>query len=235
MSTKNIIIRSERNRIIKRNRITAAVVAAINIMDDVLPNLSKEERREQKRKLREAEGRRERFKKLLKKVVYSLIAVFLIVLAVRWIVNQFPKGPDYSVALPSLEREHIPDGASRPDYNSNPPTSGPHYANPANVRFYSQELPDEQLVHNLEHGHVWISYKPDLSPEVIKVLRGFAGGNTIITPRSANDFDVALAAWGRLDKFNLVDNIVDKQRIRDFILRYQNRGPENINRPIHSR
>lgn len=94
-----------------------------------------------------------------------------------------------------------------------------------------KELPDEQVVHNLEHGHVWISYKPDLSSEAVKVLRGFAGGTTIVTPRSANDFDVALAAWGRLDKFNLENGQIDEQRIKDFISRYQNKGPENVNIP----
>lgn len=191
--------------------------------------LTKEERREQKTKLREAGERRWRLKKLAKKIIYILIAALLVFGVVQWIINQFPKGQDYSVAFPVLGREHIPESAARPDYNSNPPTSGPHYANPAVVKFYSQELPDEQVVHNLEHGHVWISYKPDLSPEAIKVLKGLAGGNVIVTPRSANDFDIALAAWGRLDKFNVEGGRIDEQRVKDFVVRYQNRGPENPN------
>ncbi|MBI3046659.1 MAG: DUF3105 domain-containing protein [Candidatus Harrisonbacteria bacterium] len=204
-------------------------------MGELSVDLTKEERREQKRKLREAEDQRLRLKKLVKKTVYILVAILVVFGIVRWITNQFPKGQDYSVTFPVLGRDHIYDGSARPDYNSNPPTSGPHYATPATVRFYSQELSDEQLVHNLEHGHIWVSYKPDLASEIIKVLRGFAGRNTIVTPRSANDFDIALAAWGRLDKFNLVGNVADKQRIRDFVLRYQNSGPEKVNLPQHIR
>lgn len=141
-----------------------------------------------------------------------------------------PKGQDYSQVVPVLGRNHIADGTTA-SYNSNPPTSGDHYAVPAPTGFYDKELPDEQMVHNLEHGHVWISYKPNLSPEVIKVLEGFAGGNTIVAPRSANDFDIALAGWGRLDKFNIENGQVDKQRVKDFISRYQNKGPENVNIP----
>ena len=51
-----------------------------------------------------------------------------------------------------------------------------------------------------------------------------------------NDTDIALAAWGRLDKFNLENNNFNKdnlnqikQRIKDFILRYENKGPEKEN------
>src|SRR3989338_8411314 len=55
-------------------------------------------------------------------------------------------------------QEHIAVGASHPEYNSNPPTSGWHYAQSANWGVYQTELPDEQVIHNLEHGGVWISY-----------------------------------------------------------------------------
>jgi hypothetical protein len=51
-----------------------------------------------------------------------------------------------------------------------------------------------------------------------------------------NDTDIALAAWCRLDKFNLENNNFNKdnlnqikQRIKDFILRYENKGPEKEN------
>src|SRR3989344_5078 len=49
-------------------------------------------------------------------------------------------------------------GASHEAYNSNPPTSGPHYEQPSRWGVSQAELPDEQLIHNLEHGGIWISY-----------------------------------------------------------------------------
>lgn len=116
-------------------------------------------------------------------------------------------------------------------YNSNPPTSGPHYPEAAKEGFYDYELPDEQLVHNLEHGDIWISYKNGLDQKIIDKLKEFAGRKIIITMRSKNDKDIALAAWRRLDKFNLKGNSITKEelkRISDFIKRYKNRGPEKV-------
>lgn len=177
---------------------------------------------------RGAEERKTRFKKTVKKIIYWLIGLAIILVAVwRFVVYFSPQGPDFSAAVEILGREHIADGSSYSDYNSNPPSSGPHYSSPAIVKFYDEELTDEKIVHNLEHGHIWISYKPNLSAEIMKVLKKLAGNNVIVSPRSKNDTDIALAAWGRLDKFNIENGILDAQRIRDFILRYQNKAPEN--------
>jgi len=193
------------------------------------------ERHKQKKFAREAEARKTRRKKVFKKVSYW-IAGLAVVIGGGWLLvsTTGPKGPDYSQAYPILGRNHISDGSTA-SYNSNPPTSGDHYQNPAPARFYDKELPDEQLVHNLEHGHVWIAYKPNPSSEIIDILKDFSGGNIVVTPRSKNDTDIALAAWGRLDKFNIEANEIDRQRIKDFISRYQNRGPESVGVQGHLR
>ena len=194
------------------------------------------ERQKQKKAAREAEVSKVRRGRALKKVGFWIAGLVIIAGGGWLLVNATgPKGNDYSQAYPILGRNHIADGSTA-SYNSNPPTSGDHYASPAPARFYDRELPDEQLVHNLEHGHVWIAYKPDLPAETIDSLNNFAGGNVVVTPRSKNDTDIAIAAWGRLDKFNIEVGIIDQQRIKDFISRYKNRGPENVNIPLgHSR
>lgn len=193
-------------------------------------SLAKEEKRAEKIKLREAGERRIRRGRIFKKFGYWVLGLIVAVGSVWLLIrDNGPKGADYSQSILVLGREHIADGTVYSSYNSNPPTSGPHYPNPAPTGFYDKELRDERVVHNLEHGNVWISYKPGLSPDVIKVLRNFAGGNVIVTKRSANDLDVALAAWGRLDQFNIENGPIDERRIKDFIIRYQDRGPENLN------
>src|SRR2546428_4170650 len=59
-------------------------------------------------------------------------------------------------------REHIFPGQQHPPYNSDPPTSGWHFPQPADWGYYNGDLPDELVVHNLEHGGIWISFKsPD--------------------------------------------------------------------------
>lgn len=193
----------------------------------------RQEYREQKRAAREAEVLSARRKRIFKKITYWVIGV-AIVIGGGWLLVRAgtPKGQDYSQAITILGRNHVPDG-TKVSYNSNPPTSGNHYAVPASARFYDKELPDEQLVHNLEHGHVWVSFKPGLSAEIVDMLKSFSSSVVIVTPRSANDADIALAAWGRLDKFNTANNVVDEQRIKDFIIRYQGKGPEKLSAGGH--
>jgi len=165
------------------------------------------------------------------------IVALLILLGIGYLLytevkKEIPKTPDQSVGLEILSRDHIPVGSPRPEYNSNPPTSGPHYDTPAAVGFYPDTLPDEQLVHNLEHGDVWVSFKGSLSSSTVEELKTLLDGvKVIITRRDANDTDVAAVTWGRLEKFNLAGAAIsadELQRLRDFILRYKNRGPESV-------
>ncbi len=59
--------------------------------------------------------------------------------------------------LPDQGRNHVPAGTAE-KYNSNPPTSGPHYAQWEKPGIYSKVLPDGNLIHSLEHGYIVISY-----------------------------------------------------------------------------
>lgn len=130
--------------------------------------------------------------------------------------------------IPDQGRRHVSDRNHEP-YNSNPPTSGPHFPQPAEWGVYKEEIPDEVLVHNLEHGGIWISYKPGLPEDIIAKLESFHekyGRKIIVAPRSANDSDIALAAWSRLDKFSASE--YSDERVEKFIRAYRNRGPEFV-------
>lgn len=70
---------------------------------------------------------------------------------------------------------HIVEGAEHPSYNSKPATSGWHYDAPARWGIYDEFLPDERLVHNLEHGGIGIHYNcTDGCPELLSQLTKFA-------------------------------------------------------------
>jgi len=157
-------------------------------------------------------------------VVLAVVAygVYLLVRASE------PDGPDFSISHESQGAEHIADGAEHPPYNSNPPSSGWHFATPASGGFYDEPLPDERVVHNLEHGDIWIAYRPDIGEGAKDTLRSFAGRFTVVSPREANEGDISLVAWGRVDTFDITGGLVDEERIRDFIKRYDNRGPERL-------
>src|SRR3990167_2110127 len=68
--------------------------------------------------------------------------------------------------FPIVGRTHVDFGTPVATYNSNPPSSGDHWPTPLKNGIYDTQQPDEQIVHNLEHGYIWISYKPQVSDEV---------------------------------------------------------------------
>lgn len=130
-------------------------------------------------------------------------------------------------AFEILGAEHITEGLTdHPAYNSNPPTSGWHWPKPATWGVYNEQQPDERLIHNLEHGGIWISYKPDLSPDQIEMLKDYARRyrKMIVEPRAANDANVVLAAWGRLQK---LDTATEGEIIR-FVEAFYDKGPEKV-------
>ncbi len=126
---------------------------------------------------------------------------------------------------PDEGRTHIPVGSSHDAYKTNPPTSGSHYAEPAAWGVYETALPDEQLVHNLEHGGIWISYKPnidaDTKAKLIDLGKQYPKA-VIVTPRANNPHSIEVASWRRLmdlDSF-------ERNKIVDFIKRNKNQSPE---------
>lgn len=190
--------------------------------------VEKERRREEARR---AQFRSQRGRKLGRYLIWLVILVAIgygIFLLVR---STAPGGTDFARAFPSQGAEHIAAGAEHPAYNSSPPSSGWHYANPARTGFYETPLPDEQVIHNLEHGEVWIAYHPRASDALKDELRPFSDDLLVIaTPREQNETDLALVAWSRVDAFEVGETLEpeEKNRIRDFILRYRNQGPERL-------
>lgn len=60
-------------------------------------------------------------------------------------------------------REHVvADIVDNTQYNSNPPTSGPHFEIWTKPGIYEQPRPKGELIHSLEHGYVNINYNCDV-------------------------------------------------------------------------
>lgn len=132
---------------------------------------------------------------------------------------------DGTVDYQIVGRNHINSGTEGSGYISNPPTSGPHWPSPAKNGVYGDPLADEQAIHNLEHGYVWITYKKEAGGEVKNKLEEIAKNDdwkVIMSPREANDAKIALVAWGRVLKMDEPDY----EKVKDFIRTYRNRGPE---------
>lgn len=168
----------------------------------------------------------------MSKTLWIIIVVGVVGLA-GWgmsaaVKSKAPQGPDVSTFYPAQNREHIPVDTEHPAYSSNPPSGGWHYALTAKKQYYDEPIPDGYVIHNLEHGDIWITYHPRVSEEVKDELKKFAFSKVLVSPREANETDIALVAWERVDKFNIESGVVPEARIRGFIKRYRDKGPEKI-------
>ncbi|MDP3726476.1 MAG: DUF3105 domain-containing protein [bacterium] len=194
--------------------------------------LTYEEKRQIKEDKKEKANTTQARSKLVIRSVKWLVWIVILVLIGYWVYSfvakNIPDGEDLSKEVPLMGASHISVGASHEAYNSNPPTSGPHYEQTARSGFRDEIIPDEHIIHNLEHGDIWISYHPRVSEDVKDMLKKFGAAKVIVTPREANEADIALASWGRLDTFNIADEPNAEQRIRDFINRHINKGPEKV-------
>ena len=125
---------------------------------------------------------------------------------------------------PIISSDHITFGDTA-SYTTNPPTSGPHWppGRQAKCGIYDEELPDEQIVHNLEHGNVVISYNLT-DPEEVRRFEEVVGDLSglriwgVVRPYSKLEpGEVAMTAWGVIDKFQGVD----KARMQRFFETYR--------------
>ena len=189
--------------------------------------MSKARKRKKKRLEERAAESRQRQTRIW--IGAGVIGVLLLVGVVAWSVYRSNQ-PASSQAVPIQGQQHIPVGQSHPAYNSDPPTSGWHYAEPARAGYYDTPLPDEQLVHNLEHGHVIISYDcgklsdcESVKAELQDIVGRFQRWKIVAVARENADAAIALTAWGRIDKLDSYD----EDRIVAFVRRWRNRGPEN--------
>lgn len=103
-------------------------------------------------------------------------------------------------ALPNkADHSDVSTLEKKPKWNSNPPTSGPHYGQAAVWGSYDEPVPLVQTVHNLEHGGVVIHYGPGVpKAEVDKIKGSFYSDDPngiIVAPLASNGNKITLSAW----------------------------------------
>jgi hypothetical protein len=141
----------------------------------------------------------------------------------------------------AASRDHLEDQNATEKYDQNPPTSGRHFAIPADDGIYDEAPDKEDLVHSLEHGRVIIWFKANLPGDdrgMLKTLLDEDPFHMILTPNETNmPYAVAATAWnedpqplgtGQLmgcPRFN--DEVIDA--LRAFKDEHRDRGPEIVN------
>jgi transcriptional regulator with XRE-family HTH domain len=93
-------------------------------------------------------------------------------------------------------REHIEGNL---DYAQNPPVGGNHNPVWQNCGYYAEPIRDENGVHSMEHGAVWITYSPDLPRNEVERLRGLAQNQlyVLVSPYEGLPSPVVASAWGK--------------------------------------
>lgn len=143
--------------------------------------------------------------------------------------------PAAGEAIPEMvSAPHIAPESDPGEYNSDPPTSGLHYASEAEAGFYDENIytyPAGYLVHNLEHGYVIFWYNcdivsesecSDLKLQIRTVMDELGGRKLIAYPWPSLDVPVAVTSWTRLQKFETFD----PEQAKAFYRANLNRAPE---------
>jgi hypothetical protein len=108
-------------------------------------------------------------------------------------------------------------------YPQTPPVGGIHNPVWQNCGIYDQPVGNENGVHSLEHGAVWITYRPDLAAADVEKLRALVHNHVqiLLSPYPNLPAPVVASAWGL--QVQMQD--VSDPRLPLFITRYEN-GPQ---------
>lgn len=128
----------------------------------------------------------------------------------------------------NLGQEHVQNVAAKVKYNSFPPTSGPHYFQPAPWNFYASPVDSQvRVVHNLEHGGIVIQWGSRVPTATVERLRAFWDGSTngmLLAPLPKLGDKIALTAWTHLATCGRFD----EGAFTAFRDAYRGKGPERI-------
>ncbi len=180
--------------------------------------------REVRKEYRQKEKEKQKTTARVQRVLFYFVGTLFLVGVGYWAYSQWTTGSPGQF-VPSLGNRHIsPSGVGFTTYNSDPPTSGPHFPSIARWGIHDNPIPKELHVHNLEDGGVLINYNcPKTNQECRTLIEKLAQiarryNHAILAPYPGMNQNIALTAWSRIDKFNNFD----EKRIVRFIEAYIN-------------
>ena len=134
-----------------------------------------------------------------------VVVVLCAYLAYQILSPKHPHGGDPSNNIPALKavktydyvgNEHTTDPVT---YTETPPAGGPHDPVWLDCGVYTQQVRNENAVHALEHGTVWITYRPGTSAADVQSLETALGQvkdkKTILSPYPGLPSPVVVTVW----------------------------------------
>lgn len=104
------------------------------------------------------------------------------------------------------------------DYAQSPPTGGDHNAIWLNCGIYDQPVPNENAVHSLEHGAVWVTYDAaQVSGDELDALKAqLPSSYIVLSPYEGLDSPIVMSAWNAQLKLDSADDA----RVSEFLTAY---------------
>jgi hypothetical protein len=128
-----------------------------------------------------------------------------------------PEGIEGVVAFDITDNSHT-EGAV--DYPQSPPVAGPHNPVFANCKFYDEEIPNENVVHSLEHGAVWFTFTEDADEATLDTIRGYVdqSDHVIASLYPDQDSPIVMTAWNRQLELEGIDDPRVVQFLETYLL-----------------
>ncbi|GAA1542528.1 DUF3105 domain-containing protein [Nocardioides humi] len=115
-----------------------------------------------------------------------------------------------------LTNQHLAPGEDH-DYPQSPPVGGDHASYWLECGVYDEPVPEVNVVHDLEHGTVWLTYRADeVDAGGVRRLAEQLPDNGILSPYPDQEAPVVITVWGR----QLALTGPDDPRIALFVAEY---------------
>lgn len=124
--------------------------------------------------------------------------------------------------LPGLTTFAYPGGVhvdTHVHYAETPPAGGPHNPRWQRCGVYTRPLQNEYAVHSMEHGAVWVTYRPGLADADLARLKAAVKGRqyTLLSPYPGLTHQLTLSAWNA----QLPLDDARDPRVQAFLSRYE--------------
>ena len=132
---------------------------------------------------------------------------------------------------PSQGRTHVPALPANFKPNSVPRSSGPHSNQTIIYGAYTEEVPELNAVHNLEHGAVIIYFGPQVPQSTIDEINAFYNedpNGLIVSKHSKLGDEIALVSWTHVAR----GKSFDEDLTNKFIDAFGFKGPESCKNDI---
>ncbi len=192
-------------------------------------NQTVKQQREAQKQAKLAEYQKQLAKRRRSKLVWWIVGITASLVVIALIVASIvfaPRGAaEYDPGSDGAEIEGVETFTNTTthvegevDYPQDPPAGGPHNQYWLNCGVYTEPQQNENAVHSLEHGAVWVTYDPELvqGEELETLTATLPSSYVILSPYPDLPSPIAISAWNAQLKVDSADD----PRIPEFFEEY---------------